>query len=115
MSPARQAEILRIHVSECDRWKGAPLHEAIVARCRELKIAGATVFFGVEGYGETAGVHRSHLVGSDCPVVIVVVDVPENIARLIPAIEEMIPTGLLARSPAEMIRVEKSKTTSHLP
>ena len=35
--------------------------------CRELKIAGATVFLGLEGYGETAEMHRAHLVRSDRP------------------------------------------------
>jgi PII-like signaling protein len=114
MSPAQPAEILRIHISECDSWHGAPLYDAIVARCRELKIAGVTVFLGLEGYGETAGLHKSHLVASDCPVVITIVDVPANIGRLIAAIEEMIPTGLLARSPVEMIRVQKSGAAAPL-
>ncbi|HKE23853.1 MAG TPA: DUF190 domain-containing protein [Bryobacteraceae bacterium] len=103
----QRAEILRIHVSESDRHQGKPLYEAIVARCRELKIAGATVFLGVEGYGETAEMHKAHLVRSDCPVVITVVDSPENIARLVPAVADMIDTGLMATSPVEMIRVEK--------
>lgn len=101
------AEILRIHISESDRHQGKPLYEAIVARCREMKIAGATVFLGVEGYGETAELHKAHLVHSDRPVLISVVDTAENIARLIPAVSEMMDTGLLATSPVEMIRVEK--------
>jgi PII-like signaling protein len=34
---------------ENDKWHGKPLHEAIVEKCRELDIAGATVFRGIEG------------------------------------------------------------------
>jgi uncharacterized protein len=107
MRPTQPAEILRIHISEADRHNGKPLYEAIVAACREWKIAGVTVFSGVEGYGETAAIHKSHLVRSDRPIVVMVVDKPENIRRLIPVLTEMIDTGLLATSAAQMIRIEK--------
>ena len=85
----------------------ATLYEAIVAKCRELKIAGATVFRGVEGYGETAEMHRAHLVRSDRPIIITVVDTEENIRRLIPAVAELMDTGLMATSAVQMIRVQK--------
>ncbi len=108
MQRAQPAEILRIHVSESDRRQGKPLYEAIVAKCRELKIAGATVFRGLEGYGETAEMHKAHLVGSDRPILITVVDTAENIQRLIPVVAELIDTGLLATSEVQMIRVQKA-------
>ena len=107
MQQAQPAEILRIHISETDRYQGKPLYEAIVAKCRELKIAGATVFRGVEGYGETAELHRAHMVRSDRPIIITVVDSAENIRRLIPAVADMMDTGLMATSAVEMIRVQK--------
>jgi PII-like signaling protein len=107
MLPAQAAKILRVHISEADRFKGKPLYEAIVAKCRELKIAGASVFLGLEGYGETAEMHKAHLVRSDRPVLITIVDTPENIERLIPVVAEMMDTGLMASSDAQMIRVEK--------
>jgi PII-like signaling protein len=107
MRPAQPAKILRIHVSEADRFGGKPLYEVIVARCCELKIAGATVFRGLEGYGETAELHKAQLVRSDRPVLITVVDTPDNIDRLIPVVAEMVDTGLMAVSEAQMTRVEK--------
>jgi uncharacterized protein len=106
MRPAQPAKILRIHISESDRAAGKPLYEAIVARCRELKIAGASVFLGLEGYGETAEMHKAHLVRSDRPVLITVVDTPENIQRLIPEVTQMLDTGVIAVSDAQMTRVE---------
>ena len=108
MRPSQNAELLRIHISESDRYQGKPLHEAIIAKCRELKIAGASVFAGLEGYGETAEIHRSHLVHSDRPIVIMIVDTPENIRRLVPVVESMLDTGLLAISEVQMTRVEKN-------
>ena len=107
MRPAQSAKILRMHISESDRYRGKPLHEAIVAKCRELKIAGASVFLGLEGYGETAEMHKAHFVRSDRPVLITVVDTPENIERLIPAVAELMETALMAVSDAQMIRIEK--------
>ena len=108
MRQAESAEILRIHISESDRYRGEPLYEAIVAKCRELKIAGATVFCGIEGYGETAEMHKAHLVRSDRPIIITIVDKAENIQRIIPVVEEMMDTGLMATSAVQMIRLEKS-------
>lgn len=107
MQPAQPAEILRIHISESDRSEGKPLYEAIIARCRELKIAGATVFAGIEGYGETAEMHRAHLVHSHRPIIITIVDTAENIQRLVPVVAEMMDTGLMATSPVQMIRLQK--------
>jgi len=108
MPQAQPAEILRIHISESDRYQGKPLYEAIVAKCRDLKIAGATVFCGVEGYGETAEMHKAHLVRSDRPIIITIVDKTENIQRIIPVVEEMMDTGLIATSAVQMIRLQKS-------
>jgi PII-like signaling protein len=107
MQSGEPGRILRIHISEADRYQGKPLYEAIVARCREMKIAGATVFLGLEGYGETAEMHKAHVVRSDRPVIINIVDTAENVDRLIPVVEEMMDTGLLAASGVRMIRVEK--------
>ena len=103
----QSARILRIHISESDRYGGQPLFEAIVAKCRQLNIAGATVFQGLEGYGDSAELHRAHLIRNDRPIVIVIVDIPENLDRLVPAVEEMLDTCVLATSDAEMTRVQK--------
>jgi PII-like signaling protein len=57
---------------------------AIVEKCRALRIAGATVYRGVEGHGEGAEIHRSGVLSHDLPIVVTVVDSAENIARLPP-------------------------------
>ncbi|HTQ53322.1 MAG TPA: DUF190 domain-containing protein [Bryobacteraceae bacterium] len=107
MSPAQPAKLLRIHIAESDRWQGQPLHEAIVDKCRELRIAGATVFRGLEGYGETAEMHRAHLIQHDQPLVISIVDTAAHIERLIAAIVGMVDTGMLALSDVLALRVQK--------
>jgi PII-like signaling protein len=108
MRTVRQAKLLRLHFGENDRHQGKPLYEAIVQRCRELKIAGATVFRGLEGYGETAEMHRHHLGRKDQPIVVTIVDTEENLSRLIPEVEQMMATGMIAMSDVECIRVERA-------
>jgi hypothetical protein len=112
MQPDYPARFLRIHISEGDRYQGKPLYEAIVDRCRDMKIAGATVFRGLEGYGESARMHKSHLARRDQPILISIVDTAENLSRLVPAVEEMMDTGLMAMSEVRVIRVQKSRTFS---
>ncbi|MCC7155683.1 MAG: DUF190 domain-containing protein [Bryobacterales bacterium] len=108
MLQGHHAKLLRIHISESDRYQGKPLHEVIVAKCRDLKIAGATVFRGLEGYGETAEMHKAHLVRHDQPIVISIVDSAERLSVLIPEIEELIDTGMMAVSEVRMVRVQKN-------
>lgn len=111
MRTIKKAKLLRLHFGESDQYNGKPLYEAIVNRCKELKISGATVFRGLEGYGETAEIHRHHLIGKDQPIVVTIVDTPENLARLIPEVERMMDTGMIATSDVECIRIEKPPTS----
>lgn len=101
-----KAKMLRIHFGENDQWQGRPLYEAIVERCRKLDIAGATVFRGIEGYGASTIIRRSHLLrfSSDAPILVQVIDSAENIQRLIPALDEMVHEGLIAVSDVEVIK-----------
>ena len=108
MRQGHPAKLLRIHISESDRYHGKPLHEVIVTKCRELNIAGATVFLGLEGYGETAGIHKAHVLRHDQPVVIAIVDTPDHIAALVPALEQLMDTGMIAVSDVRMKRVQKN-------
>ena len=82
------------------------MYEAIVERCRKLDIAGATVYRGIQGYGASTRIRRSHLLSlsSDAPILIQIIDTHENIQRLIPALDEMVSEGLIAMSDVEVIK-----------
>lgn len=107
MRTVKKAKLLRLHFNEGDQYQGKPLYEAIVNRCMELRIAGATVFRGLEGYGEMAEIHRRRIVKKDQPIVVTIVDTAENLERLIPQVEAMMDTGMIATSEVEYIRIEK--------
>jgi hypothetical protein len=114
MQNYQPAKLVRVHFVERDRYQGKPLYEAIVNKCRELKIAGATVFRGLEGYGETAEIHRSHLLTHDLPVIVMIADTAENIERLLPEVEKMMGTGLIAMSDVQIRRVQRSLTKGNV-
>jgi len=101
-----KAKLLRIHFGEDDKWKGQPLYKAIVEKCREMDIAGATVYRGIEGYGASTLIRRSHLlsISHDAPVMVSVVDSEEKIQKLIPVLDEMVDEGLIAVSDVEVIK-----------
>jgi PII-like signaling protein len=100
-----KAKMLRIHFGEDDKWHNQPLYEAIVIKCRELDIAGATVFRGIEGYGASTLIHKRHLLfSSDRPIMVTVIDTEEKVSQLIPALDEMVNEGLIAMSEVEVIR-----------
>ena len=107
MRTVKKAKLLRLHFGESNQYQGKPLYEAIVHRCKELKIAGATVFRGLEGFGESAEIHRHHVIRKDQPIVVTIVDTAENLARLIPEVEEMMDTGMIATSDVDYMRIEK--------
>jgi len=108
VAEALPGRILRLHIKERDRWEHRPLYEAIVGKCREMGIAGATVYRGLEGYGATAEIHRSGVLSHNLPIVVTVVDSAENIARLLPEVERMMDQGMIAMNDVEMIRVQRS-------
>ena len=65
-----------VYVGSADTWHGRNLAVAIVERCRELGMAGATVSRGIMGFGKHSVIHKAHLLGlsDDLPEKIEIVD-----------------------------------------
>ncbi|MGH9690073.1 MAG: DUF190 domain-containing protein [Candidatus Acidiferrales bacterium] len=101
-----KAKMLRIHFGEDDKWENKPLYRAIVEKCKELDIAGATVLRGIEGYGASTLVRHSHHLSfsHDAPVMVSVIDSEEKIQKLLPILDEMVDEGLIAMSEVEVIK-----------
>jgi uncharacterized protein len=106
MKLSGKAKMLRVHFGEDDKWHGKPLYRAVVEKCRELDVAGATVLRGVEGYGASTLIRRSHpfSFSHDAPLMVTVIDSEEKIAQLLPALDEMVGEGLIAISDVEVIK-----------
>ncbi len=105
-----EGKLLRIFVGEADRAHGRPLYEAIVLKAREMGLAGATVWRGIESFGAGSRIHSARILrlSEDLPIVIEIVDSEEKIRAAMPAIEELIEAsgggGLVTLEKAEIIR-----------
>ena len=95
MSPAKMLRVFVAGDAKCD---GRPIYEAVVAKCRELHIAGATVLRGNEGFGSGPEIQTR-------PVEVAIVDDAEKIDGLIPALEGLLATGAMVVSDVRMKRV----------
>src|SRR5947207_15289459 len=89
--------LLRVFIGESDRWEHRPLYEALLAKVRELGLAGATVLRGIEGFGAHSVVHKARLLemSSDLPIVVEIVDTKEKVEVLLPQIEAMVTEGMV--------------------
>ncbi len=99
-----EAQLLRIFVGESDKYHGRPLYEAIVEDARNRGLAGATVLRGTLGFGANSRIHTAKILrlSEDLPMVIEIVDTPEQIEAFLPDLDAMIGEGLVT---LEKVRV----------
>ena len=92
-----EARRVRVYIGESDHWHGKPLYTAIVERCRQEGLAGATVLRGIEGYGANSRIHTARILrlSEDLPIVVDIVDRSERIDALLPILDEMVTEGLI--------------------
>ncbi len=104
MAIPENATLLRMFVGEKDRLEHRPLYEAIVLRAREHGLAGATVLRGLLGFGASSMLHTAKILrlSDDLPIVIEIVDAEQQIESFLPALEEMLTSGMVT---IEKIRV----------
>ena len=104
----RGAMLLRIFIGEDDKSRdtGRPLYEAIVLRAREMHLAGATVLRGPMGFGHSSRLHTWKFleISMDLPVVIEIVDSEEKINGFLPALEEMMGSGLVTLERVQVVQ-----------
>ncbi len=105
-----EGKLLRLFIGESDTWHGKPLYQAIVERVRREGLAGATVLRGIEGFGADSHLHTSRILrlSEDLPVVIEIVDTPEQIDRVVPILDEMVGEGMLTLERVQIVLYRSS-------
>jgi PII-like signaling protein len=105
-----EGKLLRLFIGESDTWHGKPLYHAIVERVRQEGLAGATVLRGIEGFGADSHLHTSRILrlSEDLPVVIEIVDTPEQIDRVVPILDEMVGEGMLTLERVQIVSYRSS-------
>jgi PII-like signaling protein len=83
---------LMIYTSESARYRGVPIHRALLQRLRRRKIPdGATVLRGIWGFHGDHEPHGDKLLSLSrhVPVVTVIIDTPANIAESFDVVDEL--------------------------
>lgn len=93
----KEGKLLRIIIGESDRNDGLPLYEWIIKKAREEKLAGASVFRGIEGFGAKSHLHTAKILclSQDLPILIEIIDVEEKINSFIEIIDPVIKEGIV--------------------
>ncbi len=105
-----EGKLLRIFIGESDTHRGHALYDVIVRKARELGLAGATVWRGIEGFGAASRIHTAKILrlSEDLPIVIEIVDGEEKIRAALPELDALIEAagcgGLVTLERAEVIR-----------
>ena len=105
-----EGQLLRIFIGESDHWNGKPLYEAIVLKVREQGLAGATVLRGIMGFGADSRMHTAKVLrlSEDLPIVVEIVDKPEQIAKVLPLLDEMVTEGMITTEKVHIIAYRNS-------
>jgi PII-like signaling protein len=101
-----KAKMMRIFIGEHDKWRGQPLHKALIESMRANDIAGVTIYQGILGYGANRRMHKDsalHL-SHDRPIMLSVVDTEEKLQAYFPILDEMVQQGLVVLSDVDVIK-----------
>jgi PII-like signaling protein len=101
-----KAQMMRIYLSEEDRWNDKPLYNALVEAMRANDIAGVTVYRGILGYGAQRRVHKDKalLSAHHGSVMLSAIDTAEKLRAFLPLVDQMVEEGLVVFSDVDIIK-----------
>lgn len=106
MKVPRSVQVLRIYIgASYHHGSTVPVFETLITRARMMKMAGATIFKCHKGYGpaEIAG-SSDYRMSTEPPIIVEIVDTPENIATFVPVAKEILHNrGLMTLHEAQVI------------
>jgi len=100
------AKKLTIYMDESDKIHGKPVYEVLLDIFFKRKIAGASVFRGIEGYGGDRVFHTAKILelSTSLPVKIEVVDSGEKIDEILLEITPLVHKGLIEVSDTVVVK-----------
>jgi CBS domain-containing protein len=106
MMPYGSGKRLIVYIGESDSWRGRSLYMSILETLRTNGIAGATVTRGLAGFGAHSRIRTStiELFSTDLPVMITIVDTPENIDKAQALVTPMVREGLITLEDVQIVK-----------
>ena len=108
-----KAQMMRIYLSEEDRWNNKPLFQALVEAMRANDIAGVTVYRGIIGYGAHRRMHKDKplLSTHHGSVMLSAIDTADKLQAILPMVDQMVQEGLVVFSDVDVIKYAYSPQT----
>jgi uncharacterized protein len=100
---------LMIFIDETDKVQGRSLSAALLDLLKKEGCSGASVLRGSAGFGIHRKVHTTSIMdlSTSLPEIVLVIDTPEKIESVLPAISSMVSEGLLVLDDVETIKLSK--------
>jgi CBS-domain-containing membrane protein/PII-like signaling protein len=97
VQPMARGARVQVFLGEDDLLEGRPRHELVLEYLRREGAAGATIIRGSAGFGDNSRVKSASVLrfSSDLPVILVWVDAPERVERLLPGVVELAGAGVV--------------------
>lgn len=104
MNEFKEGYLLRVFIGETDKKDGIPLYEWIVRSAKQEKLAGATVFRAIEGYGGHSQVHTAKILqlSTDLPIVVEIIDIMDKVERFMPVLDGAVSDGMVVLERVQM-------------
>lgn len=119
METKGKTTVLRIYISNTDKFRHTPLYQVVVYAARRYGLAGATVIKGVMGFGSSSIIRSSHLwdLTEKLPVVVEIVDESEQIERflkiILPWFEKIRYGALITTNEVDVVLYKKGRKKNH--
>lgn len=95
---------VQVFMGETDQTGHVPRYQAILEYLRKEGAAGATVVRGIAGFGANSKIHTAAVLrlSLDLPVILIWIDEPRRVERLLPAIRELAGSGIVVVDEVEI-------------
>lgn len=113
MRELENGSLLRIIIGESDTYHGKPLYEQLILKAREMKLAGATAFRGIMGFGASSHLHMAKFLrlSEDLPVIVEIVDTEEHLEGFLAFVDEVVKEGIITIEKVKILKyVGRRKT-----
>ncbi len=113
-----EARLLRIFISNTDKFKHAPLYEVIVFAAKRYGLAGATVLKGIIGYGGSSAISSTKFwdISEKLPVVVEILDESEKIEKftktILPYFEKIKNGCMITEEKANIVLYKKGSKSN---
>jgi PII-like signaling protein len=95
-----------IFISDDDRYKSHQLHEQLLARAREYSLSGATVWRGIEGFGQSRLLRTNRLpdANTGLPMVVEIIDDRERVTSFLNEVSDLVAGSLITLEDVSVVR-----------